>query len=204
MIRTTRSVVPVAAALTLLAGVSGCGGGAPPAIPAPEPFARAVEVVEVEEPRWAEREPDLPARERWASPFAVSALGRIEPLEPRRVEVVDADPRIREGIAGQRAVAARVAGGSVDAAREVTANRPAPDATERTSSTPVVAPRPAEPPRPAARPARRTHLVQRGDTWYGIARQYGIPARALADANPDVNPDRILIGQTLVIPAAVD
>jgi LysM repeat protein len=46
------------------------------------------------------------------------------------------------------------------------------------------------------------HRVERGDTWSGIAVRYRVSARALGEANPDVDPDLIRIGQTLLIPTA--
>jgi LysM repeat protein len=48
----------------------------------------------------------------------------------------------------------------------------------------------------------RNHLVQRGDTWLGIAAQYRVEPDALADANPNVDPQRIRIGQRLMVPPA--
>jgi LysM repeat protein len=54
----------------------------------------------------------------------------------------------------------------------------------------------------AAAPA--THTVQRGDTLSSIARQYNIPVQELRQANPSVNPDRLLVGQTLKLPARVE
>lgn len=49
-------------------------------------------------------EPDLPPRERWAAPFAVSSTGRVEPLRPREVVIVDADPAIAAGLEALRRV----------------------------------------------------------------------------------------------------
>jgi len=45
-----------------------------------------------------------------------------------------------------------------------------------------------------------THTVQRGDTYYSIAKRYGISTSALEAANPGVNPNRLSIGQRLTIP----
>lgn len=44
------------------------------------------------------------------------------------------------------------------------------------------------------------HVVQPGDTLNRIADQYGITAEALAEANGISDPDRIFVGQVLVIP----
>ena len=45
------------------------------------------------------------------------------------------------------------------------------------------------------------YTVQRGDTLSGIARWYGVPVHALAQANHIANPNRIYAGQTLCIPS---
>lgn len=49
-------------------------------------------------------------------------------------------------------------------------------------------------------PVVRTHVVQHGDTLSNIARRYGTTMRALAEANPVANPNRLRVGQVLVIP----
>jgi LysM repeat protein len=45
------------------------------------------------------------------------------------------------------------------------------------------------------------HVVQRGETLYSIARRYGVDMWAIAQANGITNPNRIYVGQRLVIPA---
>ncbi len=44
------------------------------------------------------------------------------------------------------------------------------------------------------------HIVQRGDTLYSIARRYGVDASTLALYNGITNPNRIYVGQRIVIP----
>ena len=44
------------------------------------------------------------------------------------------------------------------------------------------------------------HIVKRGDTVYGISRRYGLPVRAVIDANGLGPPYLLEIGQRLVIP----
>nr|HID13836.1 LysM peptidoglycan-binding domain-containing protein [Anaerolineae bacterium] len=44
------------------------------------------------------------------------------------------------------------------------------------------------------------HIVQRGETLYGIARRYGVSMWTIARANGITNPNRIYVGQRLVIP----
>lgn len=48
--------------------------------------------------------------------------------------------------------------------------------------------------------ASGVHIVQRGENLFRIALRYGITAQALAAANNIVNPNRIYVGQRLVIP----
>lgn len=62
------------------------------------------------------------------------------------------------------------------------------------------------PAKTAAKPAAPAgsggkHLIAQGDTFSGIAQRYGVTQSALQQANPGVNPNVILIGSTLVIPA---
>lgn len=53
---------------------------------------------------------------------------------------------------------------------------------------------------PADRVTLREHTVVRGDTLFGIARQYGVSLDALRAANPRIDPRRMQIGTVLVIP----
>ena len=45
------------------------------------------------------------------------------------------------------------------------------------------------------------HIVQRGETLYSISRRYGVDMWTIARANSITNPNRIYVGQRLVIPA---
>jgi LysM repeat protein len=47
-----------------------------------------------------------------------------------------------------------------------------------------------------------THTVQPGETIYSIARQYSVEPQAIITANNLVNPDRINVGDVLIIPAS--
>jgi LysM repeat protein len=49
-------------------------------------------------------------------------------------------------------------------------------------------------------PSARTHRVQAGETPMAIARRYNVKLDALLGANPGLNPKRLRIGQSLVIP----
>ena len=69
---------------------------------------------------------------------------------------------------------------------------PRPTPTGGTTVTP--------PPRPP-QVLTRSYAVQKGETPAAIARKYGVKLDALLAANPGLNPNRLRIGQTLVIPA---
>lgn len=49
-------------------------------------------------------------------------------------------------------------------------------------------------------PSQRIHRVQPGESLASIARRYGVSLAALAQANGLSNPNRIVVGQVLVIP----
>jgi LysM repeat protein len=44
------------------------------------------------------------------------------------------------------------------------------------------------------------YIVQPGDTLYGLSQRFGIPVQAIVDANNLANPDRLDVGQELIIP----
>lgn len=54
----------------------------------------------------------------------------------------------------------------------------------------------------AAIPADGRYLVAKGDSLYGIARRFGLPIRAIIDANNLQPPYRLTLGQSLTIPQA--
>lgn len=45
-----------------------------------------------------------------------------------------------------------------------------------------------------------TYTVQKGDSFYSIAKRFKMRLSALLKANPDVNPDALLTGQSLCLP----
>lgn len=47
----------------------------------------------------------------------------------------------------------------------------------------------------------RTYVIEKGDTFYRIANKFGIRFSALLKANPGINPDALLIGQKICLPA---
>ncbi|MFS1511931.1 M14 family zinc carboxypeptidase [Chengkuizengella sp. SCS-71B] len=44
------------------------------------------------------------------------------------------------------------------------------------------------------------YVIQAGDTFYGISQKFNIQINDLISANPNVNPQRLLIGQRIVLP----
>lgn len=48
------------------------------------------------------------------------------------------------------------------------------------------------------------HRIERGDTYYKLAQRYGTGVKKIASANPDKNPDNLIIGDTVVIPFGFD
>ncbi len=84
---------------------------------------------------------------------------------------------------------------------------PQPHITLTVRSPYLPTPPPAVAAAPAAdQPASPTpvaYAVQPGDTLSGIARQFGVPLAALESANPGMDPLRLPIGQTLIIPNPV-
>jgi len=75
-----------------------------------------------------------------------------------------------------------------------------PETGPVTDITPI-APAPAAP-APAA-PAGGTYVIKKGDTFIKIAREiYGNPSRMkdIAAANPGVNPRKLMVGQTIILP----
>ena len=67
----------------------------------------------------------------------------------------------------------------------------------------VPAPAPSDDPTPPAeRTDVQTHRIRSGDSFWTIARAYGVSLNELIAANPEVNPRRIQPGQTIRVPSA--
>ena len=68
--------------------------------------------------------------------------------------------------------------------------------------SPSTTPIPLEHPRPSAvvAPAVRYHVVQKGETLWGVSRQYGVSLERLQKANGISDPSALAVGQRLVIP----
>lgn len=59
---------------------------------------------------------------------------------------------------------------------------------------------PVTPPVSACSPGSNSYIVQKGDTFYKIAKKFNLPISALIKANPRVNPDALLTGLSICIP----
>ncbi|HEX2168368.1 MAG TPA: D-alanyl-D-alanine carboxypeptidase/D-alanyl-D-alanine-endopeptidase, partial [Longimicrobiales bacterium] len=59
---------------------------------------------------------------------------------------------------------------------------------------------PATPAAPEQPTSARTHTIRSGDTLDAIAKQYGTTVSALQDANPGLNPRRLIPGKSIRIP----
>jgi LysM repeat protein len=55
---------------------------------------------------------------------------------------------------------------------------------------------------PTSSPSSGVHIVQRGENLFRIALRYGLTTQALAAANGIANPNRVYVGQRLVIPGS--
>lgn len=94
---------------------------------------------------------------------------------------------------------------AVDTAAAPVATPPptAGDSVAAVVPVPLPAPRDSLPPPGAPAPpvaSALTHVVQSGETFYGIARRYGVPVGALESANPGIRPDGLQAGQALTVP----
>ena len=49
---------------------------------------------------------------------------------------------------------------------------------------------------------QKTHVIRKGDTFWGLSRQYGVPMDEIVAANKDLNPAKLRVGQKVVIPAS--
>jgi tetratricopeptide (TPR) repeat protein len=79
--------------------------------------------------------------------------------------------------------------------------QPTPAQTAQAVSVPSGSANATRPAGPATSARPRTHTVAAGETAVGIARKYGVKLSALEEANPDMNPTRIRVGQVLNIPS---
>ncbi len=72
---------------------------------------------------------------------------------------------------------------------------------EQPATAPSTADRP-EAPGSRAPDGFREHAVRTGDNYSRMAREYGVTVEAIMEANPSVNPNRLQIGQIILIPTS--
>lgn len=129
--------------------------------------------------------PKRPAREAVAS-TPIEAVDPIRPQERPMIQTSDNDlhPGTRPG--------------------ELVEINPNPVAPEPTQDAILIKPRRSvnEPdPSPAGTSASRKHVIESGQTLWGISQKYKVSVAAIERANPGVNANTLKIGGTLVIPA---
>ncbi len=61
-------------------------------------------------------------------------------------------------------------------------------------------PPPLPPPTPPVGPERE-HVIAKGESFYTLGKKYGVGYKAIAEANPGVNPNKLKIGDKIKIPA---
>lgn len=80
---------------------------------------------------------------------------------------------------------------------------PVPTPTQDVTSLnpPPVTPVTPLPPQDPVTTGASEHTVANKESFYTIGKKYGVGFKAIAEANPGVNPNRLKIGQKIVIPA---
>ncbi|MCC7448196.1 MAG: LysM peptidoglycan-binding domain-containing protein [Anaerolineae bacterium] len=81
-----------------------------------------------------------------------------------------------------------------------TTGTPAATQATLTPTIPTLPPSPTISLPPTITPTHRIHIVQRGETLYRIAVKYGVPLDKLIAVNGIRNPERIEVGQQIIIP----
>jgi len=89
------------------------------------------------------------------------------------------------------------------AASPVAANEPANAPLANTNTNPFAAPAATKEPAGSTAPVlgEKEYIVAKGDAPFTIAKAHGISTAALLKANPGLKPNKLQIGQKLVIPA---
>jgi LysM repeat protein len=76
-------------------------------------------------------------------------------------------------------------------------------ASMETNTAPMttLTPTPPETNVPFAAPGMQEYVVAKGDSFYTIAKKFSVTMKAIQDANPNVQPTKLQIGQKLQVPA---
>lgn len=134
----------------------------------------------------------------WVSNYFVSQIPS-GPNAPRSAELITNDTAIKPNFAS----------GNGSLGNPAAAITPAPAPTPTPAPTPAPAPSPTPSPSagggsastPAA-PASIEYIVQSGDTMLRIANRFGVTVAAIVEFNSISNPNRIMLGQRLLIPTS--
>jgi LysM repeat protein len=133
-------------------------------------------------------------------PAAASASAAGDPAAPVLEPTIDI-----EAMASDAAPTAVEASATVDAteAADLDVDGAVPleasdEPSEPIAPEPVAAPDPVVDPRPLIQQVQ-TYRVAPGDTLVGVARRFGIDVATLRATNPLPDPDRLLVGQALVV-----
>ncbi|PJF27278.1 MAG: hypothetical protein CUN53_04655 [Phototrophicales bacterium] len=213
-------------ALMLLA--AGCyqPAGAPIEGASSQLTVEAIPIQSRSEPAMPESEPTaLPMVENTSVPVLIASSTPIfTPTETPRVEILNIETIVAE---------TRQAGGGPTSTPEPTDPNAAltpqiitatvvyitPSAPEGPIVLPSATPRPSSTPTPEGFDASTAnegdspfvissegcfYIVQSGDSLYAIAVRNGLALDALREANPEINPQALQIGQQLRLPACVD
>lgn len=137
--------------------------------------------------------------ENGRGPFTVESSGRVAPRPPGGAVVwIGQTPPARTAAADSAPPPADTA-----AAPQRAPARPATTTPADTAAAPPRPPaRPATPPPSATSPRARTHTVAAGETFYGLARRYGVTPAQLRAVNPRVDPEMLEVGDVLALPAS--
>lgn len=166
-------------------------------IGAPAAEGDSIRMVEADdEDRPPPREPGPYDLDGGRGPFTVQTSGRVA-ARPPRPEVVYADPAQRAPVAVADTARRDTMRRETTTVRRDTASTPARTAAADTARAPRTAATP-----PASTRRVRTHTVEAGETFYGIARRYGVAAAQLRALNPEVDPEVLEVGDRLQLPAA--
>jgi LysM repeat protein len=118
-------------------------------------------------------------------------------IQRQMEQLAEENRQLRDQLAKLQAVASQLASNN----RTVV-----PSVSAATAPNPLASARPSGGTPTASRAERsggssRTHKVQAGETPVAIARRYNVKIDALLTANPSLNPRRMQVGQSLVIPS---
>jgi LysM repeat protein len=75
-------------------------------------------------------------------------------------------------------------------------------ATAATSNVPVIPVTPPPPPPVVETPTTKEYVVAKGDSYYSIAKKFGVKMKEVESANPTIPATKLKVGQKIQIPAS--